>query len=547
MITDTSHYAEYPDGTEGDHTTVKHLAHFAQPYTHRRVAFWNTRTGEILSEHGDGQKLSTKTSLADVLDMLERFPAGTRPQTLYLIGGGKASTIPPRDWWTAPARAGWDIDDYERKTHAATYQRGEGRAKIKLYVRASSVWFDDLADQAEPRLVRAAYLALRDLGNKHFDPKCTLLDTPSMTGQDWLRRTLPTARTGGTKGRAPVEYPAAPAALVDMLYHNATQGRMQFCPHPDVVGQEVAGLYVLDARWQYAACLSNLPVGIPDHDSYPYGADAIEAFVPYAPGWYRVAARVPLDWRHLGLIGDPTRADENANDKWPDAPGAWIGEDGGVWIGGAQLGLAIEQGWPVLIFERWVYRDVERMPGANPAGEFRRRMVELRKEASDTRHYPAEQAALMAAGARSIVIAAIGRWHARSRAKLQITPGAQEKSIKGNIPGMTFVDHKANTVYWYKEIPFTEEQRIYCQPQWSASVWDRSAFRTNRQALYYPRRDILAVRSDALVLLHKLVLHDPDYGNPGEWRYKEQIPGPLLCPPNADAMQVLRHSGEEDE
>jgi hypothetical protein len=97
-------------------------------------------------------------------------------------------------------------------------------------------------------------------------------------------------------------------------------------------------------------------------------------------------------------------------------------------------------------------------------------------------------------------------------------------------------------IRWYREEPYTAAQLAFCHPEWSATVWDRSAYRANKTMLEYPRAAELAVRSDALVLTQHLPLKEPDTGQPGDWRYKDHIAGPFTTPATADEMQALRHT-----
>ena len=503
-----------PDGQE--------LTYLARQHKHRAAAFWHITAGELISERGAGSQLGAVWPLSRMLDMFATLPTASRPRVLFLIGGESATTTPRRSWWAEPAAAGWQYDGYEIAAHAdgdpvenaGTYSR-DG---IVIDVRMSAIWFPGVT---VARVARDAWLTLQLALHRSFDAHATPLTTPAMTGLDLLQRSLPRG----------VRYPLAPAELRELLHQISGQGRFEFCPDPSRAGRQIDGLYTLDARWMYAACVRNLPTGIPHHTAYSGGADAAEAFAGYAPAWYRVNIQVPRNWIHRGLIGQ--RIDGET--IWPCEPGQWIRD---VWTTGAELAVALRQRWPCLIYERWAY------PTAGPYARIlpdpTREWIGQLRSLRET--YAGD--APVAAAIRAMMIDTVGMWHRTAGEKLRITPIAQ---FPGAASGarLHHVDRRAGLAYWYEPKPLARDQLAWQRPEWSTTTWSRARSRENDAALRIPRDELVAYRSDGLVTC---VAPDPaewpDDGKPGTFRRKGAVIGPLVMPASAAAMQELRRESE---
>lgn len=499
----------------------------------RRVAAWNVATGELYSESGNGAQLESDAPLSRVLNLIAGLTPALRPRTLFIIGGESAATTPRRSWWSEPAQlesaadgdGPWSYDGYELAAHAATGGRDEAtenagnyqRGDCRVDVRMSALWF---AGVTSPRDFRDNWQCLNHALRRTFDDRATLLATPAMTGLDLLHRSLP----------AGARYPLAPLALRNQLYSSSGQGRFEFCPAPELAGQSVAGLWWLDARWMYAACVRGLPVGAPTHTDYPQGADSLEAYIPYRPAWYRVDVRVPEGWGHMGLIASRVAGET----VYPAQPGEWLRD---VWTSGSELAVALKNDWTCIIHERWAYRQ-ESVPGLpDPTRFWIDRLRALREVYSSV---PAVAGAI-----RHLVLDTVGMWHRQESWKLRITPIRDVP--RSSDARVHHIDRAAGVASWYERKPLQRDQLAWQRPEWSATVWGRSRARENTAALAIPRGELVAYRSDAIVTCRQPEAASwLDDGQPGTFRRKGEIPGPLVMPATVGELLELRREQEAD-
>lgn len=486
------------------------LVRVAKQHRRRHVAFWRLQTGEIMSDVGAGGQYINH-SLGDMLDLIASTPERSRVRVLFLVGGESVATEPPREWWTEPTHrqtGDWVFDGYEMAAAS-----GEGghlnagqytRDGVTVDVRMSARWFPGVSD---PAVCVSAWNALQDRLGSAFGEHAVLLTTPAATGLDLLHRSLPRTRIGDPA----IEWPAAPADLREVLFHQVGQGRMQYCPLPERIGETVDGLWTLDARWMYAACLSHLPVGEPHHTVWEDGEDAENAYLPYVTGWYLVDAWVPGDWRHLGLI--PERI--GGETRWPDTPGQCIERS---WVSGAELAVALEHGWAVLVYERWDYRDSPYVAGHDPARTWSAKLRALRADSTEELYGAAAEP--MAAAIRHLLIDTVGMWHRQAGQRLRVTPPAEAAGFVHHL------DRRANLAYWYEMTPLSPETQAFSRPEWSATVWGRARARLHRAMLAIPRHDIVELRTDAIVLTRPIEWPH-DNGQPGSFRLKSRQEGPL--------------------
>lgn len=490
------------------------LVHVATDRTPRRVAFWNRESGIIQSDTGGGRSCSG-WPLSRVLNLIAATREPNRVRVLYIIGGEHVDSEPETAWWAEPMAHGWGYDGYEMS--ASTSDRGHlnagtyERDGVTVDVRMSARWFPGCDD---PCVCVQAWNHLQTRIRAAFGRSAALLATPAATGLDLLARSLPRA----PHGHAPIEWPAAPAELQEMLYRNVGQGRMQWCPTLDQLGRVVDQVYSLDGRWMYASCVSNLPVGTPTYHEWERGADAAEAYLPYVPAWYRIAAWIPDDWNHLGLIPDYDLA--RGERCWPDTPGQVIVSS---WVSGAELGVALSAGWRVLICGRWAYPDYQHAPGSNPAGEWAKKLRVLRATSQAAAYGDAAEP--MAGALRHLLIDTVGMWHRREGEKLRITPIAEQRPATARVHHL---DRKHGYVAWYEPVPLSRWATPWQRPEWSATVWGKSRYKLHTAALKLPRHSIIDLRNDAILLTERPAATSwPDDEQPGTFRVKETLTGPF--------------------
>jgi hypothetical protein len=465
----------------------------ARPWPLRPAAFVQAERG-LIHENGtvvrwDGDE---RAPLDFILDLATGDEWGQdRPQVIYLVGGWNAASTPATEWFAAPE--GWQRTTYHRDPMIAIY-KGQGAnqgRKVTVYMTAQ--WFGTCASAS---LCRKAYTRLRQLLRGTFDPGADLLGTPARTGLDLLERSLPRNKEG-----VPYEYPVLDDQAREMIEHNIGQGRLEFLP---VIGaaSETDTLHILDANWMYAACIRHLPAPPLQHDQ-------VNEYAGYRCGFYLVDFQVPEGWQHIGLL--PTWDRQGRKAVYPcEHDGAWYP---GV-VSGEELRLAIENGWPYRIRERWLFAE-DRASNADPSRGWAERLRMLRAVCTDQRER--EIAPLLRAAIRAMTIKAIGGLSRKGRTEQVETPHDQAEQVDP----ASVLEVTPTVIRWERPIPLAPEMAGFNHPEWAAMVWCRARARLARTALKLPRESIIALRNDAIV-----TTFDPgwqDDGKPGTFRTKGRI------------------------
>jgi len=435
----------------------------------------------------------------DIAAFLRDIPA--HDATLFVLGGTDIHDTPPRDWLTAPAAHGWHVTG-PRDDHATTYTR-DG-ITVSLYMTAA--WFPGADDLDR---CRRAYAATQALIRRAWEREAAasarrihLMPTPAQTGLDLLETVLP--------HRA--EYPCLPSYLQTLIRANFTQGRRELLTLPSV--GDVPAVYCLDAKLQYAACVTGMPVGIPYHDNTPVWREM-------EPAFYRVSATVPAGWDHIGIL--PTRAEVRG--EWRTLYPATPGTEFSSWCSGAELQIAYEHEWPVTIRERihWPQSSGrQRVP--DPLREWKDRLVDLREYCDAASG--SDIAPLVSAAIRSLIIHPLGSFHRAETRERHITPYDQSHTI----PTASALDALMTEagVEWWRDRPLSAWARRWQHPEWSAMVWGKARARQTRRGLLVPREWLIASRTDGWWMTT-----DPGWeytGKPGSYRLKRVVDGPVTPP-----------------
>jgi hypothetical protein len=463
----------------------------ARPWPQRHAAFVSLAHG-FIHENGTVVRWRERASLSLILEIVAGDEWGDQaPTVVYLVGGWDAASTPATEWFTAPE--GWRRTTYNRDPLIAIYKPLEGRQGHKVTLYATAQWFGTCGSAS---LCQRAYTRLRALLRATFDPGADLLGTPARTGLDLLERSLPRNRDG-----QPYEYPVLDAEFREMIEHNIGQGRMEFLP---VIGGATGAmaLYILDASWMYAACVRHLAAPPMQHDRE-------KEFAGYRCGFYLVDFQVPEGWRHIGLL--PTW---DAKARAPVYPCVADGRWHCAVATGEELRLAIEQGWPVEISERWLFAD-DRASNADPSRTWAEHLRMLRAACTDERE--GKIAPLLRAALRALLIKAVGGLHRRGRVEQVETPHERAEDVD---PSMV-LEVTPSVIRWMRPIPLAPEMAGFNHPEWAALIWGRARARLARAALRLPREQIIALRSDALVTT--VDPHWPDDGRPGTFRVKRVI------------------------
>lgn len=509
-------------------TPTPELKRRQRQYKQRRTAFANWRTGEVLLPDSTGRyhgvvHVSPRSVQLD--DLLLMLP----PQVsqLYLVGGDKAANVPDVTWWKQPIESGWTVAKLittSRQAESGTRQAEYYRGTRRLTVRMSAPWFERATDLTT---IATAYQQLEWELQQRFDEHATLLGTPAATGQDLLERSLPFKTS----------FPTMPSALRDILYTSMGQGRMELLTQTDV--KRIPGLYQLDARWMYASCLSNLPVGLVEHRSWgDAGTDIGDAWLDYTPAFYRVRFWVPTDWQHIGLLSVLTGNASEGERKapcWPSEPASGPFE---TWAGNATLAQAIDAGWPLLILERIAWPESGRQHG-DPCAVWLKKLKALREQYTTQVTAPSHDVdELIVAAVRHLVIDTIGAWYTRERIIWHVTPISESGSVPDDAPELHVYGDR---VEWTSVEEVKGDALARQHPEWACMVWDRARARLQKTAMLCRRETLIAARSDALLVSALPVGLPPDNGKPGAFRLKGASTNHEVTAPHSETeLRLLR-------
>lgn len=479
------------------------------PWTPRRTYF-----SKALA-YARERKLSP-APLSSILD----YAATRGYQQIMLTGGHDAAHTPEREYWMEPTVHGWAIERYVPDPRSCIYTRWGNGKRDRITVRMSAAWYDACQDTA---LIQRAHTRLERLLKANFDNGAILFGTPSRTGQDLLLRSLPQYERLDERGRKvkhPYEYLGAPSEVRDILTHNFGQGRMEFLAPEGAL--PLSHMYLLDARWMYAAHCRGLPVLLANGPALVY--DDAPDFEEFRPGFCRVSFRAPEDWRHIGLL--PSWDADEHRSTWPVDSYFWrMG-----WATEPEIRLARRSGWDVRIRERILFAP-DGMPGSDPARTWIATLIRLRSEMQAEDPDAAPESVLLAAALRNIQVSTVGAWDRSDHLELHVTLPGHEREIPDDADDVKLIyanparptDDTLQRIEWYSRGSLDAMQQAMYRPEWSIAVWGSSRKALAEEALKYPKEWEIALRSDALALrmLPDASLMGLDDGKPGRFRLKK--------------------------
>ena len=493
--------------------------HFAR-HTQRRTAFYDTRSRVLALDTGRVVSLTLDSDRAsDLLAFLASLPNTERPRTVFICGGDSAATTPAVDWWQEPLAHGWALRQWHNAVDRRTgvYER-DG---VTLDLRMAAPWFGASGAALDPVVCLAAWRRLLQQLRGGFGQHVSLVTTPAMTGLELLEASLPYG----------VAVETLPEPARDHLHSISTQGRRElFAPYT----RTVSDLWEIDARWMYAACLHNLPVG-------PMVTDNKDAFAGFTPGFYMVKARVPAGWSHIGLLPDLATLDGPGSIEYPRRPrkAFWS------WATGAEVQLALAQGWKLAIYQRILWPETGTRGAPDVAKTWITKLRALRDAAQYGPLAGAPEAELLAAALRHLVIDSVGRWYSREREEHGILPLARINELpSGAVPHI-----ERDLVLWERTAAIRPEWERYAHPEWAATVWGRTRARLAAQALTLPFHSLVALRTDGIWTTanpYELAVRDDD-PRPGAWRVKSYLQGPEFWPQSEAALiDLMRRARGKD-
>ena len=481
----------------------------------------------------DGSYSDLRSVLIEIARICQE--RGHKHAILYLTGaqgGGHDAghTMPPA-WYRAPLADSWRITNWRTGPMAVTYQT----VGVTVDVRVAASWFDAAASDYRVDQLADAYSYLANLLVTHCGGYSYLLGTPAQTGLDLLENALPHH----------LELEVLPDDLRELIAHNSPQGRNEVLTAPDGPNASLdtlPGLVCLDAKWMYAACLSDVPAGRYEH---LYGLDARRLFneSPRTVGFYRVLAKVPPEWAHIGLL--PMWDAREQRTRFPWQPYAYFES----WCTGAELHLARKNGWECDVLEAIAWPDAGKH---NALRNWRDDLVAARATAeklqTSLRYETRIRGELTATAIRHILIDAIGALARRETREHHLTPSDQRATIPASAYNFHLCDEG---IEWDIDRPLTPWAAKFQHPEIAAMVWGRARARLASHALDMPIASLVLLRTDALWTTD---VYSPDDAyaagsRPGEWRMKEYLPGPIPAPrdtPQALAlMRQARARGKE--
>lgn len=441
-----------------------------------------------------------------------------RPDVIVWCGNQPGRRMIRADVDAAKA-AGWTVSNYRSEMRAATFTRHGYRVDV----RSSATWFGNAAD---PDTIHDAWYDLSRWLRSGFGEWAYLWPTPTMTGQELLRRAIPRGS----------HYPVLPPVLLELLLVNlGGGGRTELLTAPGGLNGGlgfVPELYNLDMRWSYASCLHHLPVGKAHHVKTTFARDLTVGQVGYEPSFYKFSTIVPANWKHIGLLPHREQTADGSTTVWPHRPG----EEFWGWATGAELLVALNHGWAVQAIQKihWPEtgnHDVMR-PWVTTLRKLRER-VQRRELGNDP------LAPLVAGALRSIVVHTVGSWNRVAREDEGYAPYGYEAT---SIPSGGIPYPEAGGWGWRRRVEHVDE---WSHPEWFATVVGRVRAKLATRAMGMPPETLVALRTDGILTTREPDVSN-DAGSPGSWRVKWHLPYSLPAPRSVrDILRIIEAGGVE--
>ncbi len=298
--------------------------------------------------------------------------------------------------------------------------------------------------------------------------------------------------------------------LREFLLENVTHGqhRRELLWGPRCRPESLPGLYYLDGRLFYSALMGELGQG-------PITRDRGTVFLEYKRAIYRVTARIPRDWAHVGIL--PVR-DEAGFTRYPCRPREVIVD---TWVDGAELMNAYRAGWTVWICERLIFT-----PG-RPLDVWCDRLV---RQWSAARDKPEHRGWL-----RDVLLQSVGAMASRGRLReVRLPRGA---AMPPDVV-RRWIDPEEDQVVCEVRDALTPLRSRMRHPELAVGIWARARARMTRHLLSMPRDQVVAVDGDALFTTAMPSLAE-ETGRVGEMRLKDRRSGPLEAPTSLDDLRAV--------
>ncbi|MEV1040430.1 Mucin-19 [Streptomyces sp. NPDC050204] len=452
-----------------------------------------------------------------------------------------------RAWLEAPMPHGWTAETQRGRDSMAghfvhernpvgRWQRGTQHVEI----RSAAEWFDP--DGADPSTVRKAFvLTLNSL--KQYWPDAVLMGSPSQTGRDLWKRTIPTKEGARWKDG----YPVMSAELRQLLHATSGQGRTELITPPRVP-EQLPRLVELDRTLAYGKHTWASGVGIPERvtaGKFASWTEKEQSNALFSPSHWHVRVTVPDDWNHVGILPAPVEGDRHW--EYPYEAGRTFT----TWAGGAEINNALrnpqKKPWKIEILDGLLWE--KGTPIKDWAEKLKKAWASLSAQAQLAGTDDDREASRLASRAiRSILLYGIGSFAQRPTVTFGTVPVGQESQIPKDArpTGMS-----NGLITWERTVMRDSPD---AQPHWAAGVWSgaRAALLSTRAdtsdgqtthvgALHLPPGSIVAFRTDAIYTT--VEPHWPYNGTPGDYRLKGMLTEPVTAPMNESDFYTLQTLG----
>lgn len=497
-----------------------------KPREERPTVFLDVATGSWWTAAGASGHLPKWRASGSAGHLLEDLPEsaarvyvcgphrpGVTPETTRVHGSAAAAA---RAWFLAPVPEGWTGNHYLADDAALVgrWTHTDGRT---VEVQHAAVWFGHGAYGA--RDAAYAWHVLRKEVAAAFGPMAALMSTPSTTGRDLWRRTIPKGRT----------FPVLSAELRQLIQSTSGQGRRELVAH-EPVGVGLVTQY--DMRFAYAALTWGMPVGLPTMvtgSAFDAMADEEQSKTLARRGRWLVRARVPGGWDRVGIL--PYLSAEGWS--WPSRPGTVFTS----WCSSSELACAREHGWRVDVLEGFHFAE------GKPLNTWRDKLISI--YSAQREGVPPLVSGLVRSAVRLMVLGTIGAFAARSRV---VTRTAAEGEP---LPEGAPVREVGGVYVWEEQGERSEWAERTDHPEWAAEIWGRCRTRlleapavggVRTGALHVPPGSVIGLRTDGLTLVGDPGW--PDDGAPGRYRLTGRARGAFGWPQTDGALSELKRVAE---
>lgn len=516
----------------------RYSQHQAKPYGLRPTVWVDVARGEWIAEMG-AREVFRFRSLADVLTVA----LTTRATRVFLVGPpptleGELGDAAVRGWFLTDPGQGWRVAPSghhleSARTPTARYVWQPDGQTVEI-MRTAAWWGEDDDSVGE---ARSAWFMLQEQVQTAFGAGTRLLATPATTGRDLWQRTI------GPR----TQYPVLGDEVRELLHATAGQGRIErLFPHGSAAWSRakpgavptIPAVHVRDGRLMYAALTWGMPVGAPTlltrkAIEMMTGEQLRKAFM--ARSRWHVSGQVPKDWnRPFGLFMVPR---PGGGWHYPSAPG----EPYQTWVDGAELALALGQGWRPYLIEAITWKE------GKPLNTWADKLLEVWQYFDN--HPDRKLGRLCCRAVRSLLLFAIGAFASQGRTATFTLPESRAAEVPDGVP----VYRAGDMLVWTQDAPATGWSQQLAHPEWSATIWARARVRLldgpgvaggpRTGALHLPAGvDVLGFRTDALVLTA-----DPgwaDDGKAGRLRYDGAITGPFDWPETESELLRLKTAAQ---